>query len=631
MTIALRGNSDITYTADGGISVAWPSGVQAGDTALLFTATSGGRKPATSVPAGWTLLRSNSAGEAIYGRLIITPADLALAVPVNAVICGMVVLSGVSAFGATSSTGGITLPAASGAIITFGRRNESSPALTPPTGRIFATDAINPKYSSYKVKKKTHWRKRRYNAWLQIPGVAGFASISGSSDAMMSVELIADVLPAADASAMTPTTLTPANDATAEAGQIDFLWANPTAYAEPLWSLHQLQLRAVGAATWGSVSSGTWTPGDGDRTEVESAATGSQISSVLDSLAAGTYEWRIRAQFASSIWSAWSATSTFTVVAPPAVGEVAVEASLTPVVSWSLASGSQSYARVMVRDTLGEQVYDSGLQPTDLGSWVVPMQDWVNGGSYLAAVTVMSADGMQSAEVESSPFVVAWTPPEAPASLTLADGRPPQAVVTGLAGAALLRLEWLTTSGATATGVWPVTADTMTLDLPLLPYAAETTVSAFRSDVDGTLWSAPITADVTSYDTRSYLVDDEMGSWVEITIAEDDGLTEAQAVSASYPLGESEALVLRSDRAGDAGVVTLLARTLAEKKQIREWLRDRGTFWLRWTPEKNMMLGGTLQDAPPTRMAAVSPWREQRVKQKAIQHRTIPISWVERP
>ena len=631
MTIALRGHSEITYTADGGIAVAWPSGTQAGDTAVMFTATSGGRKPATNAPAGWKLLRSNSAGEAIYGRLITTPADLAQSINMNAVICGLAVLSGVKAFGKTSASGGVSLPAASGAMLTFGRKNESSPALNQPTGRIFDTDAINPKYSSYKVKKKTHWRKRRYNAWLRVPGVSGYVSVSSNADAMMSVELTADVLPAVDAAAMTPTPLTPADDSTGPVGEVDFLWSNPTAYAEALWSLHQVQLRVAGATRWGSVAGGTWTSTNADRTESESSATGSQTTSTLTTLPAGSYEWRVRSQFASSIWSEWSAISSFTVVAPPAVGAVTVASSLTPVASWTVASGSQSYARVVIRDSLGEEVYNSGLIATALTSWTVPMQEWVNGGSYVAAVSIMSADGMQSSEVASAAFTVSWVPPTPPTALTLSDGRPPQAVISGLADAALLKLEWSTTAGVIATGIWPVTAGVMSMKLPLLPYRVETVVSASRSDADGLLWSEAITASVTSNDTRAYLVDDEMVDWIEVTTSEDAGLTEAEAVSVSYPLGASEALVLRSDRAGDAGTVTLLARSRAEKQQIRQWLKDRGTFWMRWTPEKNLMLGGILEDAPPTRMAAVSTWSEARVKQSAIQHRTIPISWVERP
>jgi len=632
MTITLRGASELKYTADGGLAVAWPEGTQAGDTAIVVTATSGGRQPKTRVPSGWKLLRSNSAGEAMYGRLILTPADLAGDLDMNAVICGLVVLSGVKAFGVTSASGGVTIKATSGAMLTFGRLSKSTPALTPPTGRVFASDGVNPKFSSYKVKKKVHWHSRRYNAWLTVPGRSGHASIASNANTLMTVALVADVLPSPDAEAMTPTALAPSDDATVQAdADIDFLWSLPTAYAEPLWSLHQVPVRPAPSETWGTVSGGHWASADSTKTESESASTGSQTTSTLvDALPGGTYFWRVRALFAGSIWSAWSDQAAFTVLAPPAVGAVTVVPGLEPEVSWTVSSGAPTYAQITITDAAGVVVYTSGLVHTSDLSWTVPMQEWDNGSAYTATVEVTSSEGMTSAAVPSADFVISWVPPAAPTSLVLTAGTPPQAEVTGMAGAALLRLEWLTSAGQEATGTWPVTGDVMDLALPMLPFDVETDVAAYRSDPTGLLWSDPITATVRSRDAGAYLVDDDMTTWIQVIVAADNGVTETEGVSVTYPLGASAPLVIRSDTAGDAGTVTLACRTQAEKQALRAWLKDRGIFWFRRPPERSV-LDSTLADVPATRMSTAAPWSEERISDTAVQQRTIPIPWVERP
>ncbi len=628
MTIALVGHSDMTYTADGGVALAWPDGTAAGDTAIVVTATSGGRKPATKVPAGWQLLRSNSAGEAVYGKLILTPTDIASALPLNAVMCGLIVLSGVKSFGPTSASGGVTIAAATGAMVTFGRKNESTPALTPATGRIFGSDGINPKFSSYKVKKKTHWRTHRYNAWLTIPGKAGHTSISSNSDGLMTVALVADVLASPDAAAMTPTVLTPADDASVAYGQdVDFLWSLPTAYAESLWSLHQIQLKLASASSWGSVTNGHWYSSDSTKTESESASTGSQTTSTLtDNIAAGVYQWRVRCQFANSIWSNWSSTYDFSVIAPPAVGTVTVAAGLAPIVTWTVTSGTQTYAQVVIYDSASEVVYNSGLILTGDHTLTIPQQDWTNGGSYTATVQVMSADGMTSVVKTSSAFVVSWTPPAGPSSLELALGAPPTATVSGLSGAALVRLEWLTSGGDTVTGTWTVAGDAMVLSLPLLPFGVETTVSAYRSNSDGTLWSNAVTATITSVDDAAYLAADDLTSWVQVNIRSASEPVDSEAISVSFPLGAEHPVVVRTDSAGMSGSEEFRVDSLTARDVLWEWMADHPTCWWRRPPER---ADSGWADVPALHVSRSATRSESRLVQAPVQNRSLPFAWVE--
>ena len=380
------------------------------------------------------------------------------------------------------------------------------------------------------------------------------------------------------------------------------------------------------------MTGGRWYAADPAKTEAESASTGSQTNSVLtEDLPAGTYYWRIRSLFAGSIWSAWSAEAAFTVVAPPAVGAVTVDAGLSPEVSWTIESGSQTYCQVTILDAADEAVYTSGLVLAGTASWTVPIQDdWVNGGTYRAVVQITAADGMTSTAKTSDPFVVSWVAPAAPTGLDLAAGSPPTAQVTGLGDAALLRLSWETSAGQPVVGTWSVTGDTMDVSLPVVPYASETEVVAQRSDPTGLLWSDPVSATVTSFDVGAYLADDDMTSWLSVIVAKDDEVKQTEGVTVAYPLGAFAPIVVRSDSAGDSGVVTLVCRTQAEKQALRAWLKDRGILWLRRFPERNVLTGG-LADVPATRLSMAASWSEERISDAPVQQRLVSIPWVERP
>ena len=188
--VTLVGATPIEFVADGGQSMAWPSSAVPGNTGIAATATGSAGKPRTIMPAGWDLVRA-SGGEAIYVKPNLTAADLAVELPANAVILGLAVVAGVIAIGNTTAQAGATIPNVGDAIFTFCRKSDASPALTPPDGRLNATDAINEHFSKEKVSdKKTKWDGRRYNTFLTIPTTAGFHKLDTNAAASLSVVLL---------------------------------------------------------------------------------------------------------------------------------------------------------------------------------------------------------------------------------------------------------------------------------------------------------------------------------------------------------------------------------------------------------------------------------------------------------
>lgn len=626
MTIAMVGHSDLTYTADGGLAVEWPDGTAAGHTGIVVTATAGSGKPATVLPDGWKLLCVNSAKEAIWGKLVLTEADIADDLDLNAVISGLVVLSGVKVFGAASPSKGVTLTEPDGAMITFGRKSTSSPALTPPTGRIFATDAINDKYK----KSGKKWLKRRYNAWLTIPGAAGYRSISSNADALMSVELVGSVSASATPAAMTPTILTPADDSSvARAGSYSFEWSLPSAYASPQWTVRQVQLRAAGAGTWGTVSGGVFYPADSTKTELASFSGSQTRTSMTSALAAGQYQWRVRMQYAGSVWSAWSEVADFTVVAPPVVSSVVMTAALQPVVSWTISSGTQAYHQVRVLTAAGAVVYDAGLVASSAGPVTVPAQEWVNGGSYHAVVTAVSPEGMVSESVASPNVTIAWTPPPAPSGVASVAGSPLSLTVYGLTAVHdEVRVRW-TSHDVAYEAVVDAAVGAVSVPLPMAPYGPCTyTVDASKSQDGVSLWSSVRTVAVENADRSAYLASvDDPADWLPVWMHTASEPVDSEGIAVAYPLGATRPVTMRTPSAGMSGTDVFYVADRAAKDALLSWLRDHPVCYFRRPPERGD--DGTYADTPVLRIARSSARSEARLAQTDIQMRTIPVSWVE--
>lgn len=210
MSVSLVGYTQAEYVEDGGQAVAWPSGTAVGDTGVVDTCTGPGRKPETLLPGGWTLLRADSSGMAMYGKLSLTAGDIAGDLDLNAVVAGLSVHSGVVGFGATTAQAGATVPTVGDAFHTFGSIIAYSPdALTPPDGRINATDAIIEHWTKVRISaRKTKWKLRRLNAWTTTPAAAGYSQLVTNADRAMSVVLLG-TLPATETSANDITLVSP--------------------------------------------------------------------------------------------------------------------------------------------------------------------------------------------------------------------------------------------------------------------------------------------------------------------------------------------------------------------------------------------------------------------------------------
>lgn len=636
MAIALVGVSDLAVTKDGGLSVAWPDGSAAGHTGVFVAATGGGGKPPTRLPNGWKLLIVTSAKEAVYGKLVLTGTDVGAALPVNAVVSGLLVFSGVVAFGRRSPHRGLTLTGQDDAVVVFGRKTGSGTAITPPTDRVFATDAINDEFK----KSGKKWLKRRYNAWVKIPGESGYCAVEGSNtDSMVAVALVGSVSPLDNARSMTPTIVTPADDSTVKQNsRYSFDWALPTAYKSKQWRMRQVQLRAKGAASWGSVANGTWTPSNASRTELSSFTKSQSRTYSTTLLPVGDYEWRVRMRYGTdgdNVWSEWSETAGFTVAVPPVVGPVTMTDSLSPVISWSVASGDQAYYEVEVLDSPTNRRFESGLieSTTDQVFEVGPLDldEWANGTAVYGKVFITSSAGLRSPGVSSPVLLVDWTPPPALTGGEVWGTTLPMTLrVDGVEPLVhdKIRAVW-TAHGVRHEVVQPASAGQFIL--PLAPFGEVSfEVSASKRQDDVTIWSDPITISGTNSDRSEYFVAEDSSSYRRVHIASDPGRTEQVGVTAVAPLGSSQVVIVESASAGDTGTVTVGVETQAEKADLREWLEANRRWWIRRAPERWVRQGQVWADVPPDLVARTGGWAETRFTDGSpAQHRGITIPWVE--
>lgn len=612
MAVALRGYTQGVYLSDGGQSIAWPSGTAVGDLAVVYAATRKGRKPTVKLPAGWKSARSNSSAEALWWKFL-TAADIAGPLPMNGAVALLQVLSGAYAVGATSVQKGITVTTSGGAMLSAGRRDKGT-ALTPPDGRIHASDVVN-----------DGWSKRRYNCWLTVPATTGYVELISSADAMLTLEILATAPAVA-----VPVPIAPANDADVAVGAYSLTWTPPV--VSWLWALREVQLRAVGSGTWGTVKAGVWYPS----TTANQEASESSTAPLSGGLTAGTeYEWRVRlGSPGGTTWTDWSAVWTFTPVSAPVVSTVAMTAALEPVVTWTK-TGTQSAYRVRVFRDLATDVlvYDSGVVASTALTATVPVQAWVSGGSYYAEVTIWSSGGIVSAAVNSSPVTISWTPPTAPSSAVFAAGTPATLTVAGIPAAASQVRVQTSADGSTWTDVATVarTAASMAIPLPLAPYGL---ARWYRAAADGTvsgvlMWSAWVTTGSaqTSLDTRAYLVAEDGSAHLEVHIASDDGVADTRGTTVSYPLGASRPVLVSTPSQGLTGRTVLAVKTPAERSALLSWIDTRDRWYFRWPPEA--VEGSGLADAGATLMAASLAWSLERLAQTPIAARLVPLPWVE--
>lgn len=402
----------------------------------------------------------------------------------------------------------------------------------------------------------------------------------------------------------------------------------------------EVQLRAVGSSTWGTVKGGVWYPAASSNP----FGIGSNGFAVTlgNYLTAGIpYEWRVRLAgtritgvggTAFYFWSEWSDVAQFTAIAPPSVSAVAMTTSLSPTVTWTV-SGTQVSYRVRVLDSGGLAVYDSGWVGSSGTTAHVPQQDWANGGSYTPEVTVLNDYALESTPVAGSAVLMSWTPPAAPTLVTVQEDAQPITVTAHgiLASHGQVRFTW-TANGLTHSVVVPATEGMVTVAAPLAEYGTltEFSVDALTVNTDGIeLWSEPATGYGTNLDRFSYLVSDDETSYLRVHIPTDGPDRTDTGVATTFgPFGARSRSVVRSVSQGMVGATALYTASLAARQALKAWVDAHDVFWLRWSPERDE--NEAYGDTPATRMAfGPGSWVESRLDQMDTQERVTVMPWTE--
>ena len=560
---------------------------------------------------GWV-----GAGESIWWR-ILTAADISAGgVNVRARMRGMAVYTGSAGIGRTTQQNGVkTQPGGAAYIRGWTGGHESG--IGPSTGRLGL---------SVKWPDDGHW----HATWSVLSPSGGYVSISEDGDAQGYRGL--EILPAA--APAPPTLASPeAGGYVSAAGAVSLSWVPTPTVAGAVPDGYRVYIRVTGAGTWSYLTSGGTITASGP-VSVTGSATSATIAA--GQLTAGVqYEWLVYTS-EGGLWSAASTSRTFTAVADPVVTSVSVSSplnDLTPTVSWSVTTsvGSQTAYQVDVVQG-GLVVGSSGLLSGAATSWTVypAREDWVNGGSYQARVTVWQTGGVASAPV-STGFSPSWTPPTAPASVAGADGSPLQVTVTGIGSGLGVQIQSQRPGGAWETvATEPAPSGTYQQGIPLAPYGVAVTYRARTYSVlEGVrLWSSWVTSvPVSSTDAAAYLVSDDGSQWLRVTIEADDDRDLVQGVSVSYGFGAARAQVDSGPVQGKAGSTVLRTDTAAELDAVQEWLTTRPVWWLRWHPE-----GSLVSDAPvdqaATRMALAASLSESRLALIPISKRHTGFRWV---
>lgn len=600
------------YTANGASTVAWPAGTVVGDTAWLGVASTTSSTPKRQPTGGdWELAKTTPSTKTWLK--ILTAADLAQPLAVLGHIPFLITLPGAWRLGVVTERPGATMSDPNGVLIVFGRGKS---ALTPTAGKLGA-DVQNPAYSN-----------RYNNVWFAQATTTGYLSVAGTFNGTDSdgFELIPPSAPAA------AVLTSPAPGVQINPGATTtFGWLHQS-LAGRGQSAHKVRLREVGAATWSYISGGTLTA-------TETAVASSSQTATLNAgqlLAGHTYEWSASTTEDGVNWAEWPASSTIYAVKPPIVTAVAPSSpvgDVTPEVAWAGTAGTGILTAYQLRITPAVAtspdvgtIYDSGTVAGIDNPILVPDQQWVNGQTLRFWVRTWQSGGLASAWTYGS-GTVSWTPPSAPTAVVPVDGSPLQVTVAGLVAGLPMRLQ-TSTDGTTWTDVvaTTVTGATMTIDQPLAGYGVPTLWRAARADANGrwSAWTASIA--VSTADQSTYMVGDD-GTWLRVCLAEDAPGRIEQDVVVHYPLSGPPRIDW-SDERGWAGQVTLDLPTRADVDAALTWLRTHRVWTMRWSPERG---AGLMQDRHTIRMGWASIFALERLDQNRIQHRRLPISWVEQP
>lgn len=615
--MALRGWTQGIYWPAGAGTLAWPAGTIAGDTVLLHVGatTSSNPKRQPRDASSWQSCQRTPSTQTWLKWL--TAADIASPLPVLGCVGALEVFPGAWRLGQVTNEPGATMSSASSHLIVYGRGRNAN-ALTPSVGKL-GVDFLN---ASYLNRANAIW-----SLAATSPGFLKLASGFNGSDAD-AFELIPPAAPAA------PTLTSPSAGA-----QLDPAIANAVRWShESLAGREQagskVRIRLQGATTWSYLVGGS-------STAVETSVTSSAQSAPINAnslTSPNVYEWSVSTTEDGINWSPWADTSTFQVIAAPSVTSVTVSApagDVTPSVSYTrtIGSGVQVAYQVVVTPATSTSpevapIHNTGVVVgVDNPVEIPDRRQWINSQPLKFWVQVWQTGGMRSAWTPGA-GTVTWVPPSAPTSVVAADGRPPRVSVSGLTSGLLWQLQASADGGATWVdqGTRSATAATVAVDQPLTAYGVATIWRARRADATGRWSDWTTSVALASTDRSPYMVADD-GTWLRVRYTKEGPTQISQTVTVHQMLAGGPPRVDYSPPRGMAGDLRIWLPTAADVADMERFLQDHTVWTMRWAPERNDR-SRTVEARPVTRMARAERISRDRL-QAAVQHRFLPLSWVE--
>ena len=230
-------------------------------------------------------------------------------------------------------------------------------------------------------------------ALIRVTGTAdGVFTNSDTSDGVFTIQH--------QAPPTAPTNLNPRSRTVDRTNIIELSWRfndpNPGDYQT--W--YEVQYRRQGLTTW------TTATGTGQATRHFIAA---------NALIADLWEWRVRVRDKNANTSPYSNVEVFTAATPsdmPSIAEPSGVVSVArPMILWSV-SGTQSHYQVVIEDSLGTVVWDTGEVASSLQQ-VQSGIDFINGAAYTVKVRVRTSGGLFSA-YDDVQVTTSYTPPASP-------------------------------------------------------------------------------------------------------------------------------------------------------------------------------------------------------------------------
>jgi hypothetical protein len=634
MAVALVGSSSWASTLS-----SWPAGTAAGHLAVLVVV---GDPPRNLL--GWTLYSRDRAASftfsdlfsapytAVYARQVPsdlsgTPGDLEAATTVDTV-GRITVWSGAQDVGRVrkgstddsywSIADGVTV-AADGAAVHVCTATSTGKTVTNAT--VISGEGVGGPFPGAWIS---------YLAYCQVAydttAVGGLQTVTFDGK-VVSLELVPQSGPYA------PTLYDPpAGSDVAVDTATTFQWIHNPVQVGGYQDAYRLQYRQVGTGTW------SWLAADGTSAASETTVASRTQSAEMDASVLSTsvdYEWQVATrEGVTQLWSDYSSSSTISGVTAPTLtvdAPTTVSEDLTPTVSWTPTTpqGSQTGFRVEVP----EVGYDSGVILSSATSHTVPVQDWTNGGTYTARVTIQQTGGSWSSPTTRS-FTLSWTAPTTPTISATATTTGNQVTVNGDSGDDI-EIQATVDGGTTWTDVTTVAAtgsNVIVTDVSARYGVAVTYRARALDTIDGVVlpsaWAS--SSAVTTADVGFHIIDStDLASYVSPVLrAKNDSRVRESTVT--YGLGGSRPMVDNSVFAGKSGSITVMVSSQAEELALLRLIgvdddptTSSQTFIVRWPPDYSG------EAEPSITVAFVGGATVARLGPGMMAQRDVTLAWVE--